>query len=231
MIVGDGMLARAFASRYALDDGVLVFASGVSNSQETSAREFERERAILLSACKDHVGKMVYFGTCSVADSDRQNTPYAQHKREMELIVLARPGGLVLRLPQVVGRTQNPHTLTNYLHGKISRGEEFGVWANAERNLIDVDDVAAIGAVALEQLRPSESRTMAIAARRSIPMLELVRLFEKVLGRKAVFHVDLRGAPLRIDASQADAIAAGIGIDLGHGYVERILRKYYGDQH
>lgn len=229
MIFGNGLLARAFFPAYASRKDVLVFASGVSNSLETSESSFARERETLTSAIDGHHGKLVYFGSCSVGDNDRQATPYARHKLQMEALVLARPGGLVLRLPQVVGRTDNPHTLTNFLHGKIVRGDEFCIWANAERNLIDADDVAAIGSVAVERLDETESQVMCIGARRSIPMLELIAAFERVLARKASFRMEPRGAALSFDTSEAEAIAAALGIDLGGNYVERVLRKYYGD--
>lgn len=63
----------------------------------------------------------------------------------MEALVTHHPRHLILRLPQVAGRTPNPHTLLNYLYARISRGESFRLWRNARCNIIDVDDVAAIG--------------------------------------------------------------------------------------
>ena len=44
MIVGNGLLATAFAPRFASDRALTVFASGVANSRETRQAEFERER-------------------------------------------------------------------------------------------------------------------------------------------------------------------------------------------
>lgn len=229
VIIGNGLLAQAFSPRYQASDDVLVFASGVSNSLETSESAFARERNLLEQALRQHRGKLLYFGSCSVVDADRQATPYASHKSRMESLVLARPGSLVVRLPQVVGRTPNASTLTNFLYSKITKGEPFNVWTLAERNLVDADDVAAIGAMAVERMPPDESRRMAVAACRSVPMLELVAIFERILGRKANYTEERRGAPLRIDASEAHRIASELDIDLGEGYVERILRKYYGD--
>ncbi len=229
MIVGSGLLARAFSPIYQANDDVLVFASGVSNSLETSEAAFTRERRLLEEVLERHQGKLIYFGSCSVVDADRRATPYASHKSQMESLVLARAGSLVLRLPQVVGRTTNASTLTNFLCSKIMQGEPFNVWSLAERNLVDADDVAAIGVVAVERMQPGESGRMSIAAPRSVPVLELVAMFERLLGRKANYTVERRGAPLWIDAPEAQRIALDLGIDLGDGYVERILRKYYGD--
>jgi len=43
MIIGHGLLAKAFEDRFATDPRVCIFASGVSNSQCTDPTVFERE--------------------------------------------------------------------------------------------------------------------------------------------------------------------------------------------
>jgi len=226
MIIGNGLLARAFAPRYGNDQQILVFASGVSNSMETDAGQFQRERNLLQQALAGRSGKLVYFSSCGVANAVEPLTPYMRHKREMELLVSRYDGGLVLRLPQVVGKTCNPHTLTNYLRDRILSGERFTVWKGAERNLVDVDDVLAIARAMLAG-DAAPGLVTSIAAERSMPMPEIVRLFENVLGRKANYETADRGSALPIDASLALQIAAQRGIDLGSNYAERVIGKYY----
>lgn len=226
MIVGNGMLARAFAPRFLRDPDVLVFASGVANSTETDAHAFERERALFERSAGRHAGRVVYFSTCAVAQPDAPSTSYLRHKQAMEQRVLALDGGIVLRLPQVVGPSTNPHTLANFLADRISRGERFTVWARAERNLVDVEDVARIAAEMIGQATPPTLLT--IAGGESLPMPALVGLFERVLGRPALYDAEDRGAPLPVDASVALSIADRLGIDLGPGYARRVVRRYYG---
>lgn len=225
MIVGHGLLARAFEPRYGDDPRVTIFASGVSNSRESDPAAFERERAMLVPLL--HGGsRVVYFGSCgSATGGDAAETPYMRHKRQMEARVLDA-GGLVLRLPQVVGRTPNPNTLTNFLRDRILAGAPFTIWARAERNLIDVDDVAAIGAAVIDGAA-GPAGVFSIASASSLPMTELVSIFERVLGRRAVFTVEPSGDPLRIDIGPALLVAAQLGIDLGSGYAESVIRKYY----
>ena len=225
MIVGQGLLARAFAARYGSDREVTVFASGVSNSAETDPAAFERER-LLLAPLLEGDGRVVYFGSCGSATGDAAQTPYMRHKRAMEQWVAGSARGVVLRLPQVVGHTANPNTLTNFLRDRILSGTPFTVWADAERNLVDVDDVAAIGARLVDSAG-SGAHVFSIAAERSLPMPELVAVFERVLGRAARCELQPRGAPLRIEATQAAAAARALGIDLGEGYAETVIRKYY----
>lgn len=226
MIVGNGMLARAFAPRYACTDDVVVFASGVSNSNETRQSEFDRERELLRPFLGRH-GKVVYFSSCGVEDAGEKNRPYMKHKQEMEALVLAAPEGYVIRLPQVVGLTPNPNTLTNFLSNRIRSGEPFTVWSRAQRNLVDVDDIASIGSAMIESW-PGPDRRLSIAAKESLSMPEIVAIFERVLGLKANCTGEDKGSPMNIEASEAARIGANLGIDLGKNYAERVIRKYYG---
>jgi len=227
VIVGRGLLARAFAPRFEHEPGIVVFASGVSNSAETDPAAFHREQGLLEQASAAATRRLVYFSSCGVAAGGEPATPYMQHKGRMEALVLACPGGLVLRLPQVVGRTENPHTLTNFLYRHIMAGAVFEIWSNAERNLIDVDDIVAIGSAMIDA-KDVEGRVQSIAARESTPMPDLVGIFERTLGRKANCTLRPRGAPLRICSGEAQRLAGVLGLDLGAGYAERIIGKYYG---
>lgn len=224
MITGNGLLAQGFSKSFGHREDVVIFASGVSNSQEQRPSEFARERALLCSNLANSDARLVYFGSCGVAG--REDTPYMRHKREMESLVLERNGSQVLRLPQVVGATSNPTTLTNFLHARISREEAFTVWTKAERNLIDIDDIVAIGSALIEQ-PPAGTAVIPIASARSLTMPELVKIFEVVLGKSAKADFIDRGDRLPIDSDIAVRTASRLGIDLGEGYVESVIRKYY----
>ena len=226
MIVGNGLLAHAFARSHAHHPNVTIFASGVSNSLEVRADAFARERDLLDSVLRQRTRRVIYFSCCSLSGS-LPTTPYMRHKLDMESRIRAIPGGIVMRLPQVVGRSGNPHTLANYLQAKIMSGEAFEVWSRAERNLIDVDDVAAIATAMIDDADTTRNlRT--IASPYSLGMLEIVSIFERVLARKAIFTLVDEGHALPIDATEAAAIAQRLGIGFERDYPERVLRKYHG---
>jgi nucleoside-diphosphate-sugar epimerase len=147
----------------------------------------------------------------------------------MESIVQSTRGGLVLRLPQVVGRTDNPNTLTNFLRDRILSGESFQVWSRAERNLIDIDDVVAIASAMIE-CEEQIPAVVNIAAERSVPMPAIVAIFEEALGRKANFDLKDQGTPFPIESAYANRVGRELGIDLGSNYAERVIRKYYGQE-
>lgn len=152
MIIGSGLLGRAFSASYTHRNDVCVYAAGVSNSNITDKSEFAREQLRLtaaLAAAKD-VSVFVYFGTCSVLDPEAYHTQYVQHKLAMERLVQTHSNYLILRLPQVAGQTPNPHTLLNFVYSRIIRSEAFVVWRTARRNIIDIDDVVTLGGLLIE---------------------------------------------------------------------------------
>ena len=226
MIVGSGLLARAFAPHFADNPDFVVFASGVSNSLENRREEFEREETLLREKISLPAARFIYFSSCGVNSVESDITPYMLHKKSMESLVLSVPHGLVFRLPQVVGKTKNSHTLTNFLRDRINSREHFTVWARAERNLIDIDDIVKL-VVAFAAVPPEGASVISIASLRSLQMPEIVRIFEKILGKEAFCSYVDKGAPMMIDTRLVQRLSVSLGIDLGGDYVERIISKYY----
>ena len=227
MIVGNGLLATAFSPRFASDRALTVFASGVANSRETRQAEFERERDLLQHTLQA-APVLVYFSTCSVHDPELSQSPYVQHKLAMEQIVQgAGPQHAIVRLPQVVGLSANPHTLTNYLYRQISAGERFQLWLQARRNLIDVTDIVAIVSH-LVDARKIAGASLNVACPFSVLVLDIVRSLEALIGRTARFDAVMAGAHYDLDTKLAQAAAAQIGLVFDEHYVDRLLRKYYG---
>lgn len=230
MVVGSGLLARAFLAAGAQSlEGTCIYAAGVSNSGCRDEREFLRERARLerSMAERPREERFVYFSTCSIEDPSLGASAYVGHKIEMEKLVRGRPRHLILRLPQVAGRTPNPHTLLNYLHARMARSERFQVWGGATRNIIDVDDVAAI-AMDLVTVEDAAAETINIASDRSWPMREIVSRMEEVLGVRAIYDVLDKGSAVAIDIGRIRAAVGRCAIGFGERYLGDIIGKYYG---
>ena len=229
MLIGSGLLAQAFANHFSQRDDVCIYAAGVSNSSCIDAQEFERERQLLSATLKQTklVGVFVYFGTCSVADPEARNTPYVQHKLAMERLVAAHPRHLILRLPQVAGRTPNPHTLLNFLYARISRSEVFNLWRKTKRNIIDIDDVAAIAGqfIADESVRKV---TLSIANPISYSMIDIVGAMERAVGKRAIYYLVERGSEYTIDTSAILPVLERAGVEFGSDYLDKVMKKYYG---
>lgn len=232
MLTGSGLLAQAFASAFSQREDVHIYAAGVSNSSCVNPHEFARERERLTEALQQAktVNAFVYFGTCSVADPEAQHTPYVQHKLVMEQLVSTHPRHLILRLPQVAGKTPNPHTLLNFLYARIVRSEAFQLWSKAERNIIDVDDVVAIAnqLIANDTLRKV---TLNIANPVSYPIANIIGAMEQAVGKRAVFEVSQRGSGYPIDIRAILPALDAAGVKFDDGYLKRVINKYYGKSH
>ena len=228
MIIGSGLLAHAFARIFLQCEDVCIYAAGVSNSSCTDVREFARERQRLEGALQQtiHVDAFVYFSTCSVADPEVLNTSYVQHKLAMEQMVRTHPRHLILRLPQVAGKTPNPHTLLNYLYARISRSESFDLWSKAKRNIIDVDDAASI-AQQLMSDKSMRNKTLNIANVVAYTMTGIVSAMENFVGKRAVYDVLERGSEYQIDTSAIIPLLETAGVKFDNGYLEKIIEKYY----
>lgn len=232
MVIGSGLIAHAFRTAYSQREDVCIYAAGVSNSGCSDAHEFARERERLTAALQQahRLDAFVYFGTCSVADPEMQNNPYVQHKLAMERLVAAFPRHLILRLPQVAGKTPNPHTLLNFLYGRISRSEAFTLWRNALRNIIDVADVAAIAGCLIAD-GSTRNITLNVANPISYPMADIVSAMEKAVGKRAIYEVTERGSGYPIDVCAILPVLDAAGVKFGDDYLERVIGKYYGKTH
>ena len=230
MIIGNGMLANAFAPHYLNNSDICIYASGVSNSRCVDSAEFLRERDKLLNTIDEFkdISTFVYFSTCSVNDPSAINTPYVKHKLAMEKIVSAHPGYLILRLPQIAAKTGNPNNLLNSLHRHLNTGVEFTIWTNAYRNIIDIDDVVNI---AIRLLADSKNRKLWINIANPVctSIRDVVAAMELAVGATMkVCSVD-HGAHYPIDITPILSSGYASHCQFDASYIERVITKYYAN--
>jgi nucleoside-diphosphate-sugar epimerase len=230
-IIGSGMLARAFQPVFSDEPGKsCIYAAGVSNSGCIQESEFKRERARLTGALQKFIqaDPFVYFGTCSAVDPDVIKTPYVQHKLAMENLVKTHPRHLIFRLPQVAGKTPNPHTLLNFMYARIARSEQFTVWNRARRNIIDVDDMASIARQFIAD-RSVRNITLNIANPVNYSVIEIVRAMEIAVGKPAIYDLVNRGSVYTIDIHATALAAERAEVFFSQDYLSNVTGKYYGN--
>ncbi len=227
MICGNGLIAQAFASTFDGKYGYSIFASGVSNSREVNVSSFLREKKALTNFIeRGHCP--IYFSTCSIYDPILLKSPYVQHKLEMEAICSYAESFLIFRLPQVVGKTDNPNTITNFLFNKIRVGSNFELWKNASRVLIDVDDVVSIVNYMIKSMS-IHNKVINIAHDFPITVLRIVEIFESIMRVKANYNLIDTGCVYNFDSTAAFKVAQKIGINFDDNYSEKLLYKYYAN--
>ena len=165
-------------------------------------------------------------GPAALLDPDALSTPYVQHKLAMEQMVRTHRQYLILRLPQVAGKTPNPHTLLNYLYARVSRSESFNLWNKAKRNIIDVADVASIAQQFIVN-NSVRNITLNIANVVNYPIIDIVSAMERVVGKHAVYDIVERGSEYPIDTRAVLPELEKAGVKFGNGYLEKVIEKYY----
>jgi nucleoside-diphosphate-sugar epimerase len=224
MIIGKGMIANAFKS-FSNSQSIIIFASGVSNSQETSDQAFLREQNLLIDTLQNNKdATIVYFSTCSIYDSSIRNNHYIKHKVKMEEYVKQHNHYYIFRLPQVVGRTNSP-TLINTITNKIINKEMFELWSKSSRNLIAARDVHRIASLILEK-RIFCNSTHNLAAPRSHSMIKIVNTIEEILNQKAVYNKRAKWVDYAIDTPILVQVLNTTDILFQNSYIKNTL-KYY----
>ena len=224
MIIGNGMIAKGF-EKFKYNNEVVVFASGVSNSEETSKAEFFREESILRKVLKGEGGKVfIYFGTCSVYDSQFNQRYYVEHKLKMEKIVQSKHSNyLIFRLPQVLGGN-NKKQLIGFLFDKLRNSKLFSLY-DIERNIIDISDIEKIVSSILKD-KLFVNSIVNIANPENIKVIELVRLMEKKFNFKGKYNVISKPSHLSIDIKSIEPLIKKLGL-FPDKYIENCIDKYY----
>lgn len=225
MTVGNGLIANGI-NIMDKNEKIVLFASGVSNSNETDILQFERERELLTGTIANNPNKtFIYISSCAVEDPPEDN-PYYTHKHTMEeLVKNSVKDYYIFRLPQVVGQTTNKNTLFNFLIDRISNHIPFDIWINATRNLIDVDDVNQI-INSIIQKKKFQNTAINIASLYNCSILELVDKMEYFLGEKAIYHKIPKGHKYKIDTSSIEEIVVQLNLKFDEFYLDRLLQKY-----
>lgn len=228
MVIGNGLMSKAF-SEYEQRDDLLIFASGVSNSLEVDQTEFDREFELLKSLIQKHpTHKFIYFSTVSININPSKQSPYIKHKVFVENYIRSEVDNyLILRVSQVVGNGGNLSTIMNYLVYNVSNATKFDVWQNAERNIIDIDDVKYIVDHLIKL--PIQNKIINIALRENIRVVELVKLVENYLKKKAQICLIDKGESLEIDVDYISETLTKLEEVKGEGvqYINQLLEKYY----
>lgn len=225
MIIGNGLIAKSMQTIDA--ENVLFFASGVSNSLETRDFEFERELNLLKNTIANHPGKtFVYFSTCSIYDSSKNNSHYVLHKLKMEQIIAdSCDQYYILRVSNAVGKGGNPNLLVNYLVGAIESKTKITVHTKATRNLIDVSDVSTITQEIIENFNPNQIINLAYLQNFSI--IEITETISDVLQTQPLLHLQNEGSGYEIEVSKIEDYFKKNNLTDKEQYLRNLISKYY----
>lgn len=136
------MIAQSFKD---YDFGpVCIFASGVSDSTESDTSKYLKEYELVKRMLNESKSNLfVYFSTLSVLKCDY--TEYVKHKLFIEFYIKSVTNNfLILRLPNIVGKTKSENQLLPFLYNSLLKKEKIQVKKDTLRDLIDVEDLPKI---------------------------------------------------------------------------------------
>lgn len=221
-VIGNGFIAKKFRkySKTLEKDGITIYAAGISNSSEKKVKEFSRELNKLKKFCKNLRNKIIYISTYSISDKSRSKRRYVKNKIKIEKFIKRNcKNYLIIRLPEIVGFNKNPNTLTNYFYKSIKDKKKILVYENTTRNLLDVDDAIKHTIKLIKRLK-NKNKTINLLNKNFYTPLEITKIFEKVLNRKANYKT-------KFVQKYNLNFKNNYFIKTNDKYLKNIVRKYY----
>lgn len=144
MIIGNGLIANIF-SDVKIDN--IIFASGVSDSNETNYLNFKREEELLIYYLNNFKDKtLVYFNSILSLN----NTPYLNHKNNMVNLIKKYNNYKIYNVPQLFGNNGNKNNLVNYFIESLKNNKTIYIQKDIYRSIIDIEDLRNIVLMTLD---------------------------------------------------------------------------------
>jgi nucleoside-diphosphate-sugar epimerase len=224
MVVGNGLIANAFLD-YKERDQYIIFASGVSNSKENRVQEFNREKSLLIDTAQKYPNKtFIYFSTCAFYDEYFSENQYLIHKKELEEWIIENVTDfMIFRVPQIIG-SKNKNQLLGFLNFQIQNQIAFDLF-NIERNLIDLDFLYKSVDYILEK-KIYQNEILNLSYPLNISVLDIVKIFEKIYSKKALFNRKEVEGSFTINSSKLYDVYNKLNLIIPDYYSSKIISNY-----
>ena len=222
-IIGNGLIANKFREFF-LNENLLIFAAGVSNSQEQNKINFERENNLLKNTFEKYKEKkIIYFSTCSL--STNEVSEYKIHKENIEQYIKNNfKCYAIFRLPQVVGIANNKTLICSFIRD-LKYGKSILVQSNATRHLLDVDDIPRLTKLILDN-NIYENRIINIAPLHSIDIYSIIDFIASELNIDFKYEMNNKGFKQNIEMTPLIDIVEKEDIILQENYWKLVIKKY-----
>ena len=211
---------------------VVIYAAGVSNSKSKDKKEFLKERKKIQTFLINHNTEQlfIYISTTSVLDNYLKKDKYTRNKIFIEnLIKKSLNNFLILRLPQIVGKSNNPYTITNFIYKKVLLEQRFKVWSNVKRNLIDIDDlIKIVKQIIVTKLKPRN--VINILNPNSIYVEEIANIMGEIIKKKPRYILVEYKTKMKGNLKIQSNFKFNLNITKyfkNKNYFKNIMKKYY----
>ena len=230
-IMGSGFVAKNFKKilPFLKKNNILLYAAGVSNSKTKNKFALKKELKKIKQYKKyDNNRTIVYISTCSIKDSTRNKSLYVKNKIKIEKYIKKRfKKFIILRFPELVGKSKNPNTLINFFYNNIKNKKKFFILKNAKRNILDIEDAVNISKNILND-RKNLNKTISIFNKFYSTPLDIVRNIEKILNTEANYTlVKQKKSTWSLDYKIISKEVRKSKVTFSKKYLYNILKKYY----
>ena len=232
MVIGTGLLGEESKKYFAKRDDILVFASGVSNSQCVDKNQFIRENILLSEHLNNHkdVNYFIYYSTISIEDKSMSNSQYIKHKINMESLVSSHKNPYIIRLGQIASKNKgNPNNILNYLTMAIKSNKNIKVWINAKRSIIDIQDIPEIVSKLIIQY-PQNKKVINVANPGFTSVKTIISILENALNEKGIYSYVDKGHFYNINLKKMLSVIPMTKIKFDNEYLFRVIEKYYSQK-
>ena len=225
MIIGNGLIASKFRE-YDNHNTCIIFSSGVSNSQESCTKKFNREKSLVRKTLDRHKNlQFIYFSTILVNFS---NTEYNKHKLEIEnLIKKTASSYIIFRVPQLIGRGGNKNNLVNFLLNSIQTGQDIVISKDVERSILCVEDMVKIVNYCKDKC---DRTTINISGVEKKKVVDICKDMASILEKVPSINISTKVDHLNWNTTNSDIVEESF-TDLGivsKNYTKKVLFKYLG---
>lgn len=226
-IVGNGFIAKNFLKiqNKLIKSKVILYAAGISDSKIINKKEFVKEFSRIRS-CINRLDKkklFIYISSFTVFDPTRNKSPYIKNKIKIEKYLKKKNiKYLIVRLPEVIGKSKNKKTLINFLFNKVKKGKKFKLWKNSLRNIVDINDCVKI----VEKIIMSKyikKKSINLISKHFYSVEEIVKIIEIKLKKKANYDF-VFFKKIRFKKYKAYYIKNNFKKNL---YLKNIIKRYY----
>ena len=230
-IIGKGFIAK---NLYKISNTIeksdyIIYAAGISNSREKSNNNFKKEINLFKKfIAKNQNNKIVYISTADVTNNLKKKSRYVKNKIKIEkLIKKCFKNYIIIRLPQIIGKSKNKNTLINFFNDKIKKGKKIELLNNVKRNLLDINDVLKMIKTILIN-KKTERKIIILSNKYSLKPIEIIKILELKQRKKAKYYFKETNKQIwNLNFNKNFKYFNKAKIKFDKDYFKKVINKYY----
>jgi nucleoside-diphosphate-sugar epimerase len=230
-IIGDGFIGKSLykIKKDLIKTNYIIYAAGISHSKTKSKRNLNKELSSFKIFLKNNLSKkVIYISTADVTNSISNKSLYVKNKIKIEKLIKKRlKNYIILRLPQIIGKSKNKNTLVNYFYFNIKNNKPLVLIKNFKRNVLDIADILKLIKIIVYS-KKTKNKVIILSNKYSVQPIDIVKIFEKKLNKIVNFKfkkIKKQIWPLYYQKNAHYFRKAKITFD--RNYLLKTINKYY----